>query len=369
LTTPDHPITQAAPREIRLPLGPVGIRRLLDFAGVVFTLATLLQLGDPDVLLHVVWVVLAIGAFLFGLKVALFRILLATVFIAGYSLFADTGLAPSLQLTPLELSEWPLMVAISLIVALMADRVSATARHYAFLYRKANDRLLTAHEDERARIARDLHDGVGQTLTAVILTLDAAESVLWSGSEPPSPLTRSAIRRAQELAATALEEARDVGTRLRPSRIHEIGLGPAIRDLAGAAGVPVEVRFDPQILPAGLLTADREIEAYRVVQEAVGNAARHGHAARIWISAAVDEKSIVLEVCDDGVGFDPALTAGQGLGLAGMQDRADVLMGRLKIVGAPGAGATIILTIPRSREAQTAYPFALPETTQPQAIS
>ena len=78
----------------------------------------------------------------------------------------------------MDFSEWPLMVAISVVVAIMADLLSTSAKRYAVLYRQASDRLHTAHEDERARLARDLHDGVGQTLTAVILTLDAAEAAL-----------------------------------------------------------------------------------------------------------------------------------------------------------------------------------------------
>ena len=80
------------------------------------------------------------------------------------------------------------MVVIAVLVAVMADRVAATSRRYAELYRLASDRLLTAQEDERKRLGRDLHDGVGQTLTAIVLTLDATESSLWAGEQAPSAM-------------------------------------------------------------------------------------------------------------------------------------------------------------------------------------
>ena len=105
---------------------------------------------------------------------ALWRIAVARRVMVGFLAVSDAvGVPPTEE--QLEFTEWPLMVAIAVIVAVLADRVSTSARHYATLYRQASERLVTAHEEERARLARELHDGVGQTLTAVILTLDAAE--------------------------------------------------------------------------------------------------------------------------------------------------------------------------------------------------
>src|SRR6476469_11039529 len=105
----------------------------------------------------------------------------------------------------------------------MADRVSRTARRYAGLYRQASDLLTTAQEDERARLARDLHDGVGQTLTAVVLTLDAAEASLRQarGAEEASIVSNvssaeAAVGRARDLSIAALDETRDVAAQLRP---------------------------------------------------------------------------------------------------------------------------------------------------------
>ena len=94
----------------------------------------------------------------------------------------------------------------------------------------------------------------------------------------PFVAPRASLYRARTLAATALAEARDVAVRLRPTRVHEIGLGAALRNLAGSAGIAVELRFEPDLLPPGLLEPEVEIDVFRIVQEAVGNAARHSRA-------------------------------------------------------------------------------------------
>jgi len=183
----------------------------------------------------------------------------------------------------------------------------------------------------------------------VILTLDAAEAELWSGGVAPASVAYSSIVRAQALASSALDEARDVAARLRPARIHEIGLGAALVNLARDAGMVVDVRFDPAVLPPGLLGAETEIDAYRVVQEALSNAARHSGASSVWIDATVKGPEIVLEVGDDGRGLDP-LERGEGLGLAGMEERAAILTARLDIRSSPGRGTVVRLIIPIQHE-------------------
>ena len=326
-------------------LGPTGIRRLLNVITIVLAAAALVQWGDPDLVLDALWVTIAIGAFLFGLRASLARIVIATVVIVVHSAVVAMGSGQDFEFDLLDLTDWALLIVISIVVAIMADRLSSTARQYAALYRQASDRLVTAHEEERRSLARDLHDGVGQTLTAVVLTLDAAEAALAPGVEQSPITTREAIRQAKALAATALDEARDVATRLRPARISEIGLGAATRGLAESAGIPVEVRFDPAILPPGLLQPEREIDLYRILQEAIGNAARHSHARHVWIDGEVAKGLIHLSVGDDGVGFEES-TMGRGLGLAGIHERADILGGRVEVHSSPGAGSSVDVTIP-----------------------
>jgi signal transduction histidine kinase len=327
-------------------VGRVGLRGWLNVLSVGLALAAIAELADPELLLDGFWVTLAIGAFVFSLGVAILRIALGALFVIVYTVMStEPGEGGALDFELLDLAEWPLLVVISIIVTVMAHRVTTTAKRYAALYRQASDRLVMAHEEERGRLARDLHDSVGQTLTAVLLTLDVADEELGNGSGSGSP-ARTAVRRAQVLAAMALEQARTVAIQLKPPRIHELGLGATIRDLTETAGVPVEIRFDHGILPPRLLEPDQEIGAYRVVQEAIGNAARHSHAAHIWIDAEVSEELVQIEVGDDGVGFDQAARS-RGMGLAGMQERSDILLGRLDIRSRPALGTTVTLAIPR----------------------
>jgi signal transduction histidine kinase len=325
-------------------LGPANLRRLLNVTSTLLVVATIAGLGDPDLVLDGLWVSLAVGAFVFGLGMTIVRILVVTFLVLGVSAAeAVAGGGPPTELELLDLAEWPLMVVLTILVAIMADRVSTTARHYAVLYRSASDRLFTAHEEERARLARDLHDGVGQTLTAAVLTLDAAESAL--AADADGALARTAIRRARGLALAALDEARELAAQLRPLRIHELGLGAAIRDLAESAGVPVDVRFSASILPPGLIEPQRQIDAYRIVQEAVSNASRHAHAIHVWIDATVRDGMVRFEVGDDGVGFDKP-TVRARMGLAGMQERAAILTGKLEVRTQLNAGTVVELLMP-----------------------
>jgi signal transduction histidine kinase len=336
-----------------LGMGTVALRRLVDAATVGLTVAMFARLADPEILLQAAWVIAGIGAIIYRFFAAVLRIIIVGAAALAYALAASAMALPiehevAEVVEPADFAEWPLMIGIAVVVAFLADRISTSARRYAALYREASERLLTAHEQERGRLARNLHDGVGQTLTAVILTLDAAESELWAGSSPPSGHARSSIARAQLLASAALDEARGVAAELRPARIHEIGLGAALANLARAAGVAVEMRFDPSTLPPGMLDAEREIDAYRIVQEAISNAARHGRASVIWIDSAVTEDEIKIEVGDDGRGLDRG-AATRGLGLVGMEERAAILAARFELHSRPGHGTLIELVIPRLR--------------------
>jgi signal transduction histidine kinase len=324
-------------------LDPVVLRRLVDLTCGLFAVALFLRLADPEILLQGLWLVVAIGAFLYGLAAALWRIAVAAgVMVAFIAVSGAVGVIPTEE--QVEFTEWPLMVSIAVIVAVLADRVSNSARHYAKLYRQASERLVTAHEEERASLARELHDGVGQTLTAVILTLDAADSEL-DGARDDDDSGRSEVRRARELASSALAETREVAAKLRPTRVHEMGLGAALSNLARSAGMPVEIRFDPTTLPPGLLEPELEIDVYRIVQEAVGNATRHAHARRIWITAHVLDDTLRLVVGDDGAGFDQA-SREHGLGLDGMHERALIHGLELEIDSHRGVGTRVAVVVP-----------------------
>lgn len=318
----------------------------LDVTAIALGVAAVVQLGDPDILLHVVWIVLAVEAFTFGLRIAAVRIAVASIFVIAYAVVAGgDGTPTAAAMVDLDLEEWPLMALIACLVAIMADRVTNTGRRYASLYRAASDRLLTAQEDERRRLALDLHDGVGQTMTALALTLDAADAAL-VGPGAPAPAARQAIRRAREMAGIALEDVRSVAFRLRPARLREAGLVAALRELASSAGMPVEFSADPTLVRPGLLDPDREVDVYRIVQEALGNATRHGQPERIRVSVRRHGRMLRLEIADDGVGFDAADVEGEGLGLASMHDRAGAVRGTLRVRSRRGTGTVVSLDVP-----------------------
>jgi signal transduction histidine kinase len=326
---------------------PRGLETLLDLALVLLIASTFLQVADPDLLLHAAWVVLAAGAFLFGFRMVAWRIALGSASVFAYSWLSEHGaLAVRLELAPLELTEWPLMIAIVIVVAVMAGRVEETGRRYATLYRNASDRLLTAQEEERKRLALDLHDGVGQTLTALLLALDATRDQLVRGSGPVPPTVPSGLEKARELAASALEETRDVATRLRPARISGIGIATAVRELAAMSSRPVEVTIAREVDRPGLLTPDVEINLFRIAQEALANAIRHSRSDHIGIRIDRGPEGLRLEVSDRGRGFDAAVSEGLGLGLAGMRERAASAGARLELESSPGTGTTIAVTVP-----------------------
>ncbi len=288
-----------------------------------------------EVMFHVVFVLLTVQAFLFGLRPTLLRIGIVSLPLLAYSNARLIGLDEPV----FDLAEWPLMFVIAVLVAWMADRVDTTARRYVSLFRQASERLLTVEEDERRRIALELHDGVGQVLTALTLSLDAAE-----GS--PSGAEARGIHSPRALADTALAEVRHLAHRMRPARIEERGLTAAIRDLAGQSGFPVEMRVESELHPMPGFEPTVTVGVYRIVQEALANAARHSGAAmaHVWISWRAG--GLTVAVSDEGRGFDPAESVDPGIGLAGMYERAELLGGRLLIQSEVGRGTRVVLELP-----------------------
>ena len=198
--------------------------------------------------------------------------------------------------------------------------------------------LLTAQEEERGRIARDLHDQIGQSLTAMLLGLDRQlerpdSSVVGAHDE---------LLRLRRLTAVTLADVRRIALDLRPSVLDELGLAAALRRFAREAneryGIAVTVLVE---IPERLA---RQVETvlYRVVQEALTNVVRHAHAAEASIVVTVSRGSVQLVVEDDGVGFDPAaLEPAERIGLIGMRERLELLGGSLRLESAPGGGCSV----------------------------
>ena len=198
---------------------------------------------------------------------------------------------------------------------------------------------LAAQERERIRIARELHDQVGQELTAVMLQLERA-------SRRADGSVRDELEAAREELRASLEDVREIARRLRPEVLDDLGLASALtaltNDVARRATVRVERRLATDLRA---LASEEELVVYRVAQEALTNVARHSEAQHAWASLAPDDNGrVTLTVRDDGRGFDVAAHAG-GTGLRGMRERAVLVGAALDIESQPGQGTTVRLRL------------------------
>jgi two-component system sensor histidine kinase UhpB len=206
--------------------------------------------------------------------------------------------------------------------------------------RESGRRALAAQEAERLRIARGLHDEVGQVLTGVLLQLGAVADAIAADRRDELVETKHAVRQA-------LEEVRRISRELRPEMLEHLGLVSALVELAGTfsrlSGIVVERRFAPELPP---LSADAELAVYRIAQESLTNVARHAGAHRVTIALEPGADSVVLLVADDGDGFAGGdAPEGHG-GMRGMRERAVLVGGSLSIRPGRDGGAEIRLEVP-----------------------
>lgn len=203
--------------------------------------------------------------------------------------------------------------------------------------RTGDARALAAQEAERHRIAQELHDEVGQSLTVVLLGLKQLES------QAPESLVPE-LAAVRESARAGLDDVRRVARRLRPGVLEDLGLTSALAALAtefaDRSSASVRRSFAPG-LPA--LSPEAEVVVYRVAQEALTNAARHADARAVELSLQRLGSHVVLEVRDDGRGFT-GLT--EGSGLMGMRERAALVQAELSVISQPRHGTTVRLTVP-----------------------
>lgn len=228
---------------------------------------------------------------------------------------------------------------------------------------KANHRLRTlertrrqalqcatmAQENERRRIAAELHDGTVQSLAALIVGLDTAAAML-----DHSPVAaREQVTRLKRAAGAIIEDIDNIIAALRPALLDDLGLLPALQAYASDRLDPLDVAWEFQASATEcFLPPPADMVLFRVVQEAISNIARHAHARQVVIAIQLDAEGIYVKVNDDGVGFDmrEKLDPGCGqpsLGLLGMQERLETLHGRLQIQSAPGQGTQLRVFVPR----------------------
>lgn len=201
----------------------------------------------------------------------------------------------------------------------------------------SNARALSAQEAERRRVAQELHDEVGQSLTAVLLQLKRASDLA------PEDL-REELSHAQETTRESLDEVRRIARRLRPGVLEDLGLVSALSALATEfathTGLAVTRRFDTG-LPA--LGSEAELVLYRVAQESLTNVARHAEASRVELALRGTPDGVLLRIRDDGRGLGRSR---EGAGMRGMRERALLAGARLAIESRHGGGAEVRLTVP-----------------------
>ena len=204
--------------------------------------------------------------------------------------------------------------------------------------RRAGSAALRAQEEERARVARDLHDEVNQSLTGLLLRLEAVR-------EAAPPELESQLTETQALANQAMGELLSLASQLRPTALDDLGLAAALAgqvEQVKRSGVAAELIVEGDFPD---LDDDVQLVVYRVAQEALTNAARHSEAKRIAASLRRSGGGVELEVADDGRGF--AFDQSQnGLGINGMRERALLIGAELTIESRPGHGTTVRLSVP-----------------------
>ncbi len=198
-------------------------------------------------------------------------------------------------------------------------------------------RSLDAQEGERMRIAQELHDEVGQSLTAVTLQLERLSRLV-----PPEIVGE--LEEARETARASMEEVRAISKRLRPEALDNLGLASALEVLAdrmsSQIGLPVQRDIDGRLPPVG---PEVDIVVYRVAQEALTNAARHAGASTMRVSLSASGGSLALVVGDDGAGIGDAAP---GAGMLGMRERALMVDAELDVESPPEGGTEIRLRVP-----------------------
>ncbi|HEV8683659.1 MAG TPA: sensor histidine kinase [Actinomycetota bacterium] len=240
----------------------------------------------------------------------------------------------------------PIMVRVSRTLSKQNARLEEQAEER----RRLLDTVLRTSEEERKLLAAELHDGPIQRLAGLGYRLERARNRLERGNaEGAAPL----LTELQEGLSEETRRLREMMAELRPPVLDQRGLDSALRDHAAAfgrswgVGCTVRSSLDERLDP------DIETVLYRVAQEALANVAKHAHAGKAWVSLAARNGSVILEVGDDGIGFDPLYVTTNGsrdhFGLTAMRERVEMAGGRWEIQSRPGGGTRVVVEFPRER--------------------
>jgi signal transduction histidine kinase len=207
--------------------------------------------------------------------------------------------------------------------------------------RNLSAQLMTAQEEERRNIARDLHDEMGQVVTA--MTLDLQRAAAASERDKKNDLIGRALHGAERL----LDTIHEIAARVRPSLLDDLGLKDAVQsflsDYEHRTGVAVhaDLKFERGDIPAGVSE-----NVYRILQESLTNVSKHAHATEVAVNLHASADRVMLTVRDNGAGFAIAKVDGKRLGLLGMRERAELLNGVFTVQSEPGKGTELFVELP-----------------------
>jgi two-component system, NarL family, sensor histidine kinase UhpB len=225
----------------------------------------------------------------------------------------------------------PVVVALAHSFNEMLDRLESERRDSA-------RRALLVQEGERRRIARELHDEVGQTLTGVMLQVEGLAGTIPEG-------LRDQLDELRETARQGTEEVRRIVRQLRPEALEDLGLQSALAALAAAFSEHARVPIERRLEPGPPLSEEHELVVYRVAQEALTNVARHANASKVELRLERVDERIILTVRDDGRGL-PSRALRSSHGILGMRERAMLIGAQFTIATPPGGGTEVRLSLP-----------------------
>lgn len=239
-------------------------------------------------------------------------------------------------------------LARQLVIAIENARLYERVHEKEALRGELLERVVAAQEEERKRLARDLHDQTGQTLTGLAMGLRSVESLLGSN---PAPVQQR-LHDLEEMSTAAIDDLRQLIADLRPAQLDDLGLVAALREMAKNMGARTRMTVEVNVSGSRRrLRSEIETILYRLAQEALTNAGRHSHATRAAIELSFGDASITLRISDNGVGFVPesvmkSQSPRRAWGLLGMQERVSLVGGEFRLESAPGQGTRVIAEIP-----------------------
>jgi signal transduction histidine kinase len=248
---------------------------------------------------------------------------------------------------------WGVVLILLLVLASYLAKAAEVRRNHERTIGESESRLrllstqlISAQENERRRLSRDMHDELGQIVTAVSLDLQRAAQA------SPTSKKDELIGQASLAVTSLLDKIHEISLRIRPTLLDDLGLKDAVQSLLS------DYERRTGILTQTDLTFQRDVpgavseNVFRILQEALTNVSKHAHAKEVSVKLEVSDRRLSLMVCDSGKGFIPSQVNGKGLGLLGMRERAELLDGDFQVQAEAGKGTQIQVNVPLPKESQ-----------------